>query len=132
MSLLGLTPSPKLYESKKNSPSHMIDTQMEPKKKQDLCNPLIHTITKAYKINNLIVINIGVRGAIHEKSVTSLEEIYTCSPSIMKKAMKAMHQTIIKYLTYVILNKRKLDNKQEPVAPPKPLPPATTFVLLVT
>lgn len=46
--------------------------------------------------------------------------------------MKAMHQTIIKYLTYVILNKRKLDNKQEPVAPPKPLPPATTFVLLVT
>ena len=32
--------------------------------------------------------------------------------------MKSLHQNAIKYLTYLVLNKRKLDNKQIPI----PLP----------
>ena len=36
----------------------------------------------------------------------------------IKKLMKDMHQNAIKYLTYLVLNKRKLDNKQTPVSPP--------------
>ena len=32
--------------------------------------------------------------------------------------MKQIHQIAIKYLTFFILNKRKLDNKQPPVDPP--------------
>ena len=32
--------------------------------------------------------------------------------------MKHLHQIVIKYLTYLLLNKRKLDNKQPPVDPP--------------
>jgi hypothetical protein len=33
--------------------------------------------------------------------------------------MKNIHQNAIKYLTYLVLNKRKLDNKQKPVPPLK-------------
>ena len=32
--------------------------------------------------------------------------------------MKDLQQIAIKYLTYMILNKRKLDNKQPPIEPP--------------
>jgi hypothetical protein len=35
--------------------------------------------------------------------------------SNIKKLMKDIHQNAIKYLTYLILNKIKLDNKQAPV-----------------
>ena len=33
--------------------------------------------------------------------------------------MKNIHQNAIKYLTYLVLNKRKIDNKQTPVPPPQ-------------
>ena len=36
----------------------------------------------------------------------------------IKTLMKNIHQNAIKYLTYLVLNKRKLDNKQTTVAPP--------------
>ena len=36
----------------------------------------------------------------------------------IKTLMKHLHQTAIKHLTYLLLNKRKLDNKQTPVNPP--------------
>ena len=32
--------------------------------------------------------------------------------------MKHLHQIAFKYLTYLILNKRKLYNKQPPIDPP--------------
>ena len=32
--------------------------------------------------------------------------------------MKNIRQNAIKFLTYLVLNKRKLDNKQIPVPPP--------------
>jgi hypothetical protein len=31
-----------------------------------------------------------------------------------------MHPTAINYLTYLVLNKRKLDNNQQPKCPPRP------------
>jgi hypothetical protein len=36
----------------------------------------------------------------------------------IKTLMKNIHQNAIKYLTYLVLNKRKLDNKQTPILPP--------------
>ena len=39
-------------------------------------------------------------------------DIYT-----LWKIMKEIHQNAIKYLTYLVLNKRKLDNKQTHVPP---------------
>jgi hypothetical protein len=36
----------------------------------------------------------------------------------IKTLMKKIHENAIKYLTYLVLNKRKLDNKQTPVPPP--------------
>jgi hypothetical protein len=38
-------------------------------------------------------------------------------PQEIKKLMKHIHQISIKYLTYLVLNKRKLDNKHIPVDP---------------
>ena len=32
--------------------------------------------------------------------------------------MKNIHQNAIKYLTYLVLNKRKLENKQATTSPP--------------
>ena len=32
--------------------------------------------------------------------------------------MKNIHKNAIKYLTYLVLNKKKLDNKQKTVTPP--------------
>jgi hypothetical protein len=37
---------------------------------------------------------------------------------IIKTLMKNIHQNVIKYLTYLILNKRKLENKQVTISPP--------------
>jgi len=34
------------------------------------------------------------------------------------KNNETIHQIAIKYLTYLVLNKRKVDNKQEPKHPP--------------
>ena len=36
----------------------------------------------------------------------------------IKTLMRNIHQNAIKYLTYSVLNKRKLDNKQTPIPPP--------------
>ena len=36
----------------------------------------------------------------------------------IKSLMKKIHENAIKYLAYLVLNKRKLDNKQPPVPPP--------------
>ena len=58
-----------------------------------------------------------VRGAIHEHSIQKLTDLKISKPNI-KKLMKDIHQNAIKYLTYLVLNKRKLDNKQAPVPPP--------------
>ena len=38
--------------------------------------------------------------------------------SLNKPSHKKIHQNAIKYLTYLVLNKRKLDNKQKTVTPP--------------
>ena len=67
------------------------------------------------KIDPFIIIVVGVRGAIHKNSIDQLKVPKTSTKILMKN----IHQNVIKYLTYLILNKRKLDNKQTPVAPPK-------------
>ena len=40
--------------------------------------------------------------------------------------MKQLHQIVIKYLTYLVLNECKLDNKQTPMDPPQDLYPYYT------
>jgi ribonuclease HI len=81
-------------------------------------DPLNHAIHhKGWKINPVITITAGVRGAIHEHSIQKLTDLKIPKSNI-KKLMKDIHQNAIKYLTYLVLNKRKLDNKQTPVPPP--------------
>ena len=38
--------------------------------------------------------------------------------ALIKRTMKNIHQIAIEYLTHLVPNKRKLDNKQEPIHPP--------------
>jgi len=64
----------------------------------------------------LITITAGVRGAIHEHSIEKLTRINIPKSSI-KKLMKDIHQNAIKYLTYLVLNKRKLDNNKKTLYP---------------
>ena len=59
----------------------------------------------------------GFKGAIHEQPIKQLEELNIPKTNI-KNVMKSIHQNAINYLTYLILNKRKLDNKQNTIAPP--------------
>ena len=73
--------------------------------------------TKGWKTKPLIAITAGVRGAIHEQSIKKLDEVDILKTSI-KNLMKNIHQNAINYLTYLVLNKRKLDNKQDTIAPP--------------
>ena len=65
----------------------------------------------------LITITAGVRGAIHEHSIDKLSNLKIPKNSI-KTLMKNIHQNAIKYLTYLVLNKRKLENKQATIPPP--------------
>jgi hypothetical protein len=81
-------------------------------------DPLITTLrANGWKTNPLITITTGVRGAIHENSIEQLTNLKIPKPHI-KTLMKNIHQNAIKYLTYLVLNKRKLDNKQTPIPPP--------------
>ena len=81
-------------------------------------DPLINNIqNKGWKTNPLITITIGVRGAIHEQSINQLANLKIPKTSI-KTLMKNIHQNAIKYLTYLVLNKRKLENKQTTISPP--------------
>ena len=79
-------------------------------------DPLINNIQSAgWKTNPLITITAGVRGAIHAYSIKQLTKLKIPKSNI-KTLMKNLHQNVV--LTYVVLNKRKLDNKQTPVLPP--------------
>ena len=78
-------------------------------------DPLINAIqNKRWKVNPLITITAGVRGAIHEQPIHKIDEL-NIPKTIIKNLMKNIHQNAIKYLTYIVLNKRKLDNKQPPL-----------------
>jgi hypothetical protein len=81
-------------------------------------DPLINAIrNKQWKTKPLITITTGVKKAIHEQSIENLADLNITKSSI-KSLMKNLHQNAIKYLIYLILNERKLDNKQNTVAPP--------------
>ena len=58
-----------------------------------------------------------VWGAIHKDSIEKLNKL-NIPKLIIKNLMKNIHQNAIKYLTYLILKKRKLDNKQTLIPPP--------------
>ena len=72
----------------------------------------------AWKANPLITITSKVRGAIHEHLINELTNLKIPKFNI-KTLMKNIHQNTIKYLTYLVLNKIKLDNKQNPILPPQ-------------
>ena len=54
---------------------------------------------------------------IDEQPIKKLKELNIPKTNI-KNLMKIIHKNIITYLTYLVLNKRKLDNKQTTIAPP--------------
>ena len=61
----------------------------------------------------LITITVGVRGAIHEHFIEQLNNL-KLPKSDIKTLVKSLHHNAIKYLIYLVLNKRKFDNKQTP------------------
>ena len=61
-----------------------------------------------------IVITTRIRGAIHTKKHRTPWEPTYFHITYKKKTMKTIHHIAIKYLTYLVLHKRKLDNKQKP------------------
>ena len=63
----------------------------------------------------LITVTAGIIEVIHKQSVEKLADLKIPKTGI-KTLMKNLHHNTIKYLTYVILNKRKLDNNT--IAPP--------------
>ena len=73
-------------------------------------DPLIHNLqNNGWKTNPLITITTGVRGAVHEHLVNKLTNFKIPIPN-NKTLMKSIHWNVVKYLTYLILNKRTLDN----------------------
>ena len=75
----------------------------------------IHSIqNKGWKTNPLITIIVGVRGASHEHSIEQLSKLNLPKSSI-KSLMKNLHENVVKYLTYLVLNERKLDNNKPPI-----------------
>ena len=48
-----------------------------------------------------------------------LFQMYECSLELNQTLLKNIHQFAIKYLIYLFLKKRKLDNKQKKVPPPQ-------------
>ena len=52
-----------------------------------------------------------------EQPIKKLKELNIPKTNI-KNLMKIIHKNVITYLTYLVLNKRKLDNKQTTIAPP--------------
>jgi hypothetical protein len=80
------------------------------RRKVNKFNPFIQTlVTKGWKVNPLVTITIGVRGAMCEPSMQALKNL-NISPQEIEKLMK--------YLIYVVLNKTKFNNKQALVDPP--------------
>jgi hypothetical protein len=87
-------------------------------KKHTKYDPLNNTIqNNGWSTNPLITITAGVRGAIHEHFIHKLTKLKIPKSNI-KNLMKDIHQNAIKYVTYLVLNKRKLDIKQKHVPPP--------------
>src|SRR6202022_2347384 len=87
--------------------------------KHNKYDPLITTLrANGWNTNPLITVTAGVRGTIHENSIEQLTNLKIPKTHI-KTLMKNIHHNAIKYLTYLVLNKRKLDNKQNPIPPPQ-------------
>ena len=53
------------------------------------------------------------KGAIHKHSINKLANL-KIPESIIKTLVKNIHHNAIKYHRYLVLNKRKLDNKHPP------------------
>ena len=73
--------------------------------------------TQGLNIRPLIVITARVMGAIHTRSIELFENLHILRflTSLIKIEMRIIHQITINYLTYLVLNKRKLDiNKNHP------------------
>jgi hypothetical protein len=77
--------------------------------------PSLHEQRYVYmnmQVNPLITITTGVRGVVHEHN-HELKQLKISKIEVIM-LMKQLHQNVIKYLTYLILNKRKLNNKHPP------------------
>ena len=77
--------------------------------------PSLHEQRYVYmnmQVNPLVTITTGVRGVVHEHN-HELKRLEISKIEVIM-LMKQLHQNVIKYLTYLILNKRKLNNKHPP------------------
>ena len=77
--------------------------------KHDKYHPLISNIqNKGWHTNPLITITVGVRGAIHEHSITKLINLKIPKSSITN-LMKELHQNAIKHLTDLVKRNSKIN-----------------------
>ena len=77
--------------------------------KHNKYDPLINIIqNKGWQTNPLITITTRVKGAIHEHSINKFANLRN-PKSTIKPLTKNIHPNAIKYLTYLVLNKRKLE-----------------------
>ena len=87
-------------------------------KEKEKYNMLTYVIkVQGWNMRSLITITAGVKSArnTHKKYRTPQK---TTNPNgTSKKNHENTHQFCIKFLTYLVLNKRKLDNKQELILP---------------
>ena len=114
-----ITPSPKVtVQLIEFTYCHDIFIDQALTHKHNKYDPLINTIqNRGWQTTPFITITAGVRGAIHEHSSNKLANM-KIPKSIIKTLMKNIHLNAIKYLTYLVLNKRKLENKHIHVLPP--------------
>lgn len=110
-----------------NTRTTMIDSpQPQPQKKPANIPTHPKPQNKCWNDNPLMTITVGVRGAILESPMQALKSL-KIPPHKIKKLMKHIHQISMKYLTYLVLNKRKPDNKQAPMNPPICIPSLVHF-----
>ena len=80
-------------------------------------DPLINIIqNNGWRTNPLITMIVGVRGAIHEHSIKKLTNLNIPTSNI--KPLQKKYTTKRHQITHLVLNRRKLDNKQTPPTPP--------------
>ena len=79
--------------------------------------PINNIRSKGWNTTPLLTITAGLRGAIHKQSINNLVNLKIPKANI-KTLMKDIHQNAIKYLTFFVLNKRRLENKQTTISPP--------------
>ena len=82
---------------------------------------LVKRRNKSTRLENETPYNLHRRSKIHKRRIKLLTKLQF-PMALMKRTMESIYEIDIIYLTYLVLNNMKLDNKLEPILPPFPTP----------